>query len=141
MKCYNKLAKIVSIFLLLLMSIIFVSCNFDESKNNFYGGEMLDEDLLESIRDALSSNEQTTSEKINGDTTEYATEITTVQAAEDVTIETNEDGEVIVYWLENGSVWHADPNCQHIKGKEYLSGTIDQAIENGMNRLCKSCED
>lgn len=45
------------------------------------------------------------------------------------------DGQ-IVYWTPDGEVYHIDRDCQHIRDREALSGTVD---ESGKDRVCKTC--
>lgn len=47
-----------------------------------------------------------------------------------------------VYWLKNGSVYHAKKDCHHISHAsedEIFSGKIPEAEDNGKERLCASC--
>ena len=113
------------------------ACDFDESKNNFQGGELLDKEVMESIKNSLNSSDTT-----DAVTTEKSTDVSTEQESERETgsCTDSEDDEELVYWLQSGSYWHSDPNCRYIKGKEVVSGTVNEAIEQGKKRLCKSCD-
>ncbi len=47
-----------------------------------------------------------------------------------------------VYWLEGGSVYHAQADCRHIAhadADKIKSGDISEAIADGKERLCSSC--
>jgi hypothetical protein len=47
----------------------------------------------------------------------------------------------VVYWLESGSVWHVKKDCWRLAKttQEIFSGTIDEAKEAGVERVCSSC--
>ena len=45
-----------------------------------------------------------------------------------------------VYFTQFGSVYHVDPECQHIRNSSnVLQGTIDEAVAGGKTRMCKTC--
>ena len=44
------------------------------------------------------------------------------------------------YWTPNGTTWHADRDCYHIKDSEnVITGTMERAIEEGKTHGCSSC--
>lgn len=47
----------------------------------------------------------------------------------------------IVYWLEASEVWHVKKDCWRLAKttQEIFSGTIDEAKEAGVERVCSSC--
>ncbi len=48
----------------------------------------------------------------------------------------------IVYWLKNGSVYHATKDCHHIarsSAENIREGTVQKALDEGKERLCSSC--
>ena len=50
------------------------------------------------------------------------------------------NGELIVYWLPNGSVWHASANCSSVERATAVeSGYISDAMSKGKDRSCKLC--
>lgn len=54
----------------------------------------------------------------------------------------NEKGELIVYWLDSGSVWHESANCNIVKNANSAklhSGSAIEAYANGKERACKTC--
>ncbi len=56
------------------------------------------------------------------------------------TTETN--GELVVYWVKGGEVWHESRHCPSISGKdddEVFSGSEDDALSAGKKRVCKRC--
>lgn len=47
-----------------------------------------------------------------------------------------------VYWLKNGSVYHANKDCHHIarsSAENIQEGTVQKALDEGKERLCSSC--
>ena len=54
--------------------------------------------------------------------------------------ETDSSGNLIVYWLPGGSVWHMSKACSSVdKANNALSGTIANAVSDGKDRPCKIC--
>ena len=48
--------------------------------------------------------------------------------------------EATVYWTPGGSVWHISRSCSALKNSsEVLSGTKDEALAAGKERVCKKC--
>lgn len=46
----------------------------------------------------------------------------------------------MVYWSPYGHKYHTSVDCSHLNNSEQLTeGTVQQAIENGREELCKSC--
>ena len=49
-------------------------------------------------------------------------------------------GDGIVYYTESGSVWHTSPDCSSLsRSTNVMSGTVEQATADGMDRACKRC--
>lgn len=48
-------------------------------------------------------------------------------------------GSGIVYWTENGEVWHLNPECRYLKNKAVISGSEEEAAEAGKKRVCSTC--
>ncbi len=47
-----------------------------------------------------------------------------------------------VYWTTFGKVYHTSSECSHINGKDNVDdGTVQEAIESGRTRMCKTCAD
>lgn len=85
------------------------------------------------------------SQKVTEIKTESLTEIVTeeITSEEAITTETEDpsnEASEIVYWTEKGEVWHTSANCRYIKNSEVISGTVNEAIESGKERLCSVCE-
>ena len=48
--------------------------------------------------------------------------------------------EQTVYWVEGGEVWHTTSSCPSLsRSKNILSGSLDDAIAAGKERVCKRC--
>ncbi len=94
--------------------------------DDFYAGDTVTpEALLEISREIFTETEEPT--------TEPETESREPETlAPDAT----------VYWLEGGSVYHADKACHHISHAEpenIKEGKISEAVACGKERLCSSC--
>ena len=49
-------------------------------------------------------------------------------------------GDTSVYWTQFGSVYHLDPDCQHLnRSSELFEGDVAAAIGANKTRLCKTC--
>jgi hypothetical protein len=45
-----------------------------------------------------------------------------------------------VYWTQFGTVYHLDPECQHLnRSSEVFEGDVATAIDSNKTRLCKTC--
>ena len=48
--------------------------------------------------------------------------------------------ELVCYYTENGSVWHADRNCSYLKrSQNVLEGSVEGAAIAGKERPCSGC--
>ena len=46
----------------------------------------------------------------------------------------------VVYYTENGTVWHADRNCSYLKrSQNVLEGSVEGAAIAGKTRPCSAC--
>ena len=137
------------ISLLCLLSLLLCSCSVSFSdESTFYGGQMLDDALLAEIRqDVLGKDDETSSTKDIATTNSADSEAVTSSVQEST--ESNDDpgedtsssdGETVLYWVENGEVWHTSPDCRYLKNKEVTSGNRDEAVADGKKRLCSACE-
>ena len=136
-----------SIAMILLLTVSLASCAFDESKNNYRGGELIDDEKMSEIKNELlgaendASNDHDTSLKPDadkdGEGTQRDTEGTERNETERSDFEV--DTATIVYWTDSGSVWHLSRDCYHIKNKEVNSGTVLEAEEAGHKNGCKTC--
>ena len=164
MKHFKALSKVFFV-LLLLSSIAFTSCAlFLADRETFDGGEILNDEKMSEIRskvfatdpietDANDSEESNNNASV-ADQTEQSketdkndkhsateTEIISSSAEENTTVETDSlhDMQDVVYWTQNGEVWHTEQDCRYLKNKDILSGTQEDALGAGKSRLCSSC--
>ena len=91
--------------------------------------------------------------KICGADSEYSEEEYTTrvpETTEDTTVVLTDkyekdyapNGELIVYWLEGGGVWHESRKCPSLSRSDpdkLLSGSEQDAINAGKERVCKNC--
>ena len=153
---------ISALLLILLQRVSLCSCDLDESRNNFRGGELLDAERMSEIKnevlgtEALTGSNETTADKSTESTTDNDTDNETAANAEESSNGTQKDTEgternetetsknadgtaIFVYWLKGGTRWHLSADCYHIRNKEVISGTEEDAIEAGMKSVCSSC--
>ncbi len=118
--------------MILPLVIILCACEFDESANSFKGGQLLDSEAMESIREDIfyqTNNGTLTSEQMPTDNTE----------SNDISSETDVETSRIVYWVSSGSVWHTNRDCPNIKNKPCIYGSVEDAIQDGMKHICSNC--
>ena len=54
--------------------------------------------------------------------------------------DTDNEGNLLVYWTKSGEVWHINKKCSALANSVNIeSGTEEVAIVNGKERLCKRC--
>ena len=145
--------RLLVVATLLILIFLFTAC---EENNDFRGGELLDSEKMSEIKSEiigdLVTSEGETDSDINFNDTEN-------DIGSDETFSNNVDGDVtektdsaaqngndsqntekiIVYWTKSGKVWHLSENCRYIKNSEQISGTVEEAIEAGKERVCSSC--
>ena len=90
---------------------------------------------------AESSNNTTNTTAV---TTNIADEVpeSTISETEKYPKKYDTNGELIVYWLESGSVWHESAKCSTIINADSAKihiGTANEAYSNGKERACKTC--
>ena len=115
------------------------SCSFFDTDNRFVGGELLDDDMMSEIKEEIfgseieSSSDSDIEESSVNDDEDYET----LDSEEN-----NESYDGLVYWTKSGSVWHTYEDCGSLKNSNNVfSGSVDEAIESGKNKLCSRCED
>jgi hypothetical protein len=121
----------------------------------FDGGEILDDDKMSEIRSKVFGSDLTEAEEITAD------ESTVSRPADKVESETSagknetapytdsqnpattevptENAGTVVYWTQNGEVWHLKQDCRYLKNKTVLSGSPEDAITSGKKRVCSGC--
>jgi len=110
-----------------LLSLLLVACrNHGILDKDFAAGDpVTPEELLEISRELFTQAEP----------------ITTAPETESTEPETLAP-DATVYWLSNGSVYHASKECHHIShatSKELEEGLVSDAVADGKERLCSSC--
>ena len=56
--------------------------------------------------------------------------------------ETDENGSLIVFWLEGGAVWHVSQYCSTVNKSDpekVKNGSVQEAIDSGKERPCRIC--
>ena len=119
--------KVFLLAIILAFSILFSSCATPQATNSeYYGGESMNAEILSSIAESVFSERDESSN--NAKTTEEST-----------TEKREHDG--VYYWTESGGVYHMWSDCGHLKNsKDVKSGSVDEAISEGKEKLCSSCE-
>ena len=118
-----KKIRFVLCVILLVSTLLLASCvdrlyGFD---TEYSTGVLLTPEMIDSIIDAATLTE-----------------------AELYPTETDNNGNLIVYWLPGGSVWHASKNCSSVERSAddaVIIGTITEAYLDGKDRPCKICSD
>ena len=122
--------KTLSIAIIIILCLSFISCNFDESQNHLSGGELLDDERISEMKNEVLGGENLTEKESIETVTEAFAESDT------------DDTGAIVYWTESGSVWHKSASCSHIKNStNLLAGTVTQAKTAGKSSPCSRCFD
>ena len=126
------ISKILFLFVLIYSLCLFCSCaDYFYPDREPYAGEVITPDQLEEISLALAESKAAAeSEKNTPDTT-----------APPFTPDTDNNGNIIVYWTPNGTVWHIDSGCSSlVRSTTIKSGSESMALESGKELICKKCE-
>lgn len=114
-----KRFRCIFCLLIILRALFFSSCidRLYGFETDYSTGVLLTPEMIDSIIDAA-----------------------TVEKIEKYSVETAENGELIVYWLSGGSVWHASKACSSVAdGNNVKHGFVSDAIAEGKDRPCKIC--
>lgn len=147
-----------------LILISLPSCSMFWSSNPTYsGGQMLDDELMSSMRaEIIGENTETSKPSetikdetigtIKDETDEISIEETESNKSdaegesgnskdEDSTMQDHTETNNTVYWTKGGGVYHLYEDCGYIKSSsEILSGTSEEAIEAGKSGICSRCQ-
>ena len=123
--------------LALLMTVLLLVLPSCGTSDDFKGGRPISKEDLESVSASLFT---TTAEPEDEPTATPPTDETTASDTDTDTEPAETDLSDTVYWLSTGSVYHLDPNCSYIAGKENVNETSLQEAEENGRRLCKTCE-
>ncbi len=124
--------KIKTFFLAIILSfaILFSSCSTPQAANNeYYGGEAMNAEILSEIAESIFAESESKENSTSNETTHD----------NETTEKREHDG--VYYWTESGGVYHMWSDCGHLKNSQNIeSGSKDDAILDGKEKLCSSCE-
>lgn len=162
----SKKIKFICLVLIIITVTSLVSCSLFEPKHNaFYGGQIIDKEMMESLKADVLSTESEEEENSSaegpvyvrpGGTTKPASpETENRETAPEVQETENQESfdesshpsttepefsDSTVFWTESGGVWHLFNNCSHLKrSKMIYYGTVEEAIEAGKEKVCSTC--
>ena len=117
--------RVICILLVTITVILSSSCALRVQENDeYYGGESMNAQILSDIAESI-----------------FAEDYESESGYEDETISDKSEHDGVYYWTDSGSVYHKWKNCGHIKNsKDLKSGTLDEAILSGKEKLCSSCD-
>ena len=117
--------RVLIIVFVLVSLLVLSSCsNYLDSQEEFYGGELVNSEMLSSLAESILAEEEST-EKEEEKTTQE---------------ETTREHDGTYYWTKSGKVYHKWSDCGHIKNsKEVFDGTLEEAMAAGKGNLCSSC--
>ena len=140
--------KKIALFCCIVMIITcFVSCGFI-SEDRFYGGELLNDEKMSEIKSSVFATEKkednSTVETTNSGADSEAMTQNPAEKADTEETDTTSTGDTeksdVVFWTKSGEVWHLSEDCRHLKkSTSIISGTLDEAIDQGKKRACSSC--
>ena len=123
-------------FYLLVLPCVWIlllcSCVYEPHE---MGGVPVTPEMLESVSRSLAAEKTGEPESQSA-----ATDIPQEESGSAMVSDTEISASDIVYWTENGTVYHLDPQCSTLRHSEHiLSGSIDEAMSAKKERVCKSC--
>ena len=136
--------KIALLCCALIIAFSFASCA-SVSENEFYGGELLDDSKMSEIKSSVFATETAEDKSTSNPTkTEKNSETKIHESEYNENTEEISDGTAanadVVFWTKSGEVWHLSEDCRHLKkSTSIISGTLDEAIDQGKKRACSSC--
>ena len=129
-KIYNKRAY--------FLQVVFIILNFAGCADYFYperepyAGEVITPEQIYEISESIAESKAIAESEKNATNTEAVTET--------FVPDTDNNGNVIVYWTENGSVWHINSKCSSLSRSSKIEfGGEEEALTAGKERLCKKC--
>ena len=113
------------ISLFLALTLVLCACSKSQiSSDEYYGGESMNAEILSEIAESVFNESKKDSENGAGNSES----------------ESKHDG--VYYWTNSGSVYHKWADCGHLKNSsEILSGSHDDALLAGKQKLCSTCEE
>lgn len=141
----NRIKSILFVFSIIFSVINLAACMEILPYNGYFdGGEILDDELMSEIRSkyivegTTENNNKSSDSSLESELNSVSNTVETTDTA-GTTIESTEENPGVAFWTENGEVYHTKNTCGYLKNKSYMTGTIQQAIESGKERLCSSC--
>lgn len=129
--------KIYNSFTYILFVVLFI-CNFAGCADYFYperepyAGEKITPEQIYEISESIAESKAIAESEKNATNTEMV--------AETFIPDTDDNGNIIVYWTENGSVWHINSKCSSLSRSSKIEfGSEEVAVLAGKERLCKKC--
>lgn len=151
-------------YLLFLLTVGVILCSCSVSNDKEPGGIRVTPEVLESVSAAFTSAseteqnlpaasaetaEQVTRESHNTETSqvEIGTSVESSASSSEtfpntsITVITSSDEDPeLVYWTENGSVYHLKKDCSSLRrSTNILQGSIAEALAAKKERVCKTC--
>lgn len=122
----TKLKILNSTILIILILSLSGCASYFNSERELYAGEEITPNQLYEISQALVES--------NNDTDKIE------DVTEPFVQDTDNEGNLLVYWTKSGEVWHINKECSALANSVNIeSGTEEVAIVNGKERLCKRC--
>ena len=138
----SRICRVASVAMVLFaLVLLFVSCEdrggasliISSDTYVIEAGETIDvEQLREMFLADTESSAVTTASTAVATHDDTSADMTNVSADDEVAD--------TVYWVKNGEVWHMKSTCASLsRSKNIISGTIEEAMLAGKNRVCKRC--
>ncbi len=125
--------KMVRVCFVLVLTVLFlVGCSeYSRFGGEFYAGETITPGQIAEISAGIAAAKESlaSTSKANAAKTEKS-----------LSPETDQAGNIIVYWTAGGGVYHVDRSCSSLSNStSILSGSIKKAEAAGKERACKRC--
>lgn len=148
---------------LIIFALTMLLCACTDSAEDEPGGIRVTPEVLESVSAALASASQTESNDTSAVTTtemelpesseadpaasetknsaeSMPATAETMQTVESTPVASSDEVVSVVYWTENGTVYHLKKDCSSLRHSTYiLQGSIAEALAAKKERVCKTC--
>ena len=120
-----KTKCLICLLLVVALTILPACSMFWSSNHSYSGGQILDDEMMSSIREEIISIEETSEDE---------------KESEETTKKTTDTGN-LVYWTEGGGVYHFYKDCGYIKSaSKVTSGSDTDAHNAGKSGVCSRCQ-